>query len=120
VVAPVPLHWARLLRRRYNQAALLSARLAQDLGLDHAPDALTRARRTPSLESKSRDQRFATLQAAIRPHPVRGRTLTGRPVLIVDDVMTTGATLAATAEAARQAGASDVRMVVLARVIKEP
>ena len=119
IVAPVPLHWTRLLRRRYNQSALLSEALARDLGLDHCPDLLQRVRRTPSLEGQSPVQRANTLRRAIRAHPGRRDRIEGREVLLVDDVMTTGATLAAAAQAAHAAGAARVCVITLARVAKD-
>ena len=119
VVAPVPLHWSRVLVRRYSQSALLARALAHEIGRPYLPDALVRLRRTPLLEGMSRERRFATLSDAIRPHPRRGSALAGRSVLLVDDVMTTGATLTATAEAAHQAGAARVQVLVLARVAKD-
>ncbi|RYG91358.1 ComF family protein [Loktanella sp. IMCC34160] len=119
-IVPVPLHWTRMLKRRFNQSALLAQAMAGRLpGAAYAPDALVRVRRTASLEGQGRDERFATLQEAIRPHPRQGGVLAGRSVLIVDDVMTSGATLAAATEAAHAAGATQVCVLVLARVVKD-
>jgi len=88
MVAPVPLHWSRFLRRRFNQSALLAQALARQTGLACCPDLLRRARKTESLDGKSRDQRFATLSEAITAHPKRTDRIANRPVLLVDDVMT--------------------------------
>lgn len=118
VVAPVPLHWLRLLRRRSNQAALLSARIAHRAGLEHVPDLLIRARRTPSQDGRDRQGRFENLAGAIRPHPRRRARIAGRHVLLVDDVLTSGATLAAATEACLQGGAAAVSVVAFARVAK--
>ena len=117
LVVPVPLHLRRHLRRRYNQSALLGAALARELGLRHCPDALRRNRATPSLDGKGAEERFATLDGAIS---VTGREdLAGRNVLLVDDVMTSGATLSAASLACKQAGAAQVMVSVLARVAKD-
>ncbi len=119
LILPVPLHLMRHLSRRYNQAALLAEALAAELGCDWCPDGLTRAQATPSLDGKGRDARFATLAGRLSVSPWRTDLLRDRPVLIVDDVMTSGATLAAAAEACHAAGAAEVCVSVLARVAKE-
>jgi predicted amidophosphoribosyltransferase len=116
LVVPVPLHWRRLARRRYNQSALLAGGVARALGARLCPDLLLRVRPTPVLEGHSRAARQTTLDGAIRPHPRRARLAEGRAVLLIDDVMTTGATLSAAAEACRAAGAARIDVAVLARV----
>lgn len=119
LIAPVPLHWSRLLRRRYNQAALLASALSRLSGVAHCPDLLVRARATRPLDGHSLTQRFDALDDAIQPHPRRRHRMAGRPVLLVDDVMTSGATLAAATDACLQGGADDVCVLVLARVAKD-
>lgn len=118
ILVPVPLHWTRLLTRRYNQSALLAHWAAHHLHRPVAPDALIRTRRTHKLDGHSRDARFAALQGVIAPHP-RRTALNGRHVLLIDDVMTSGATLAAATEAALAAGATGVCVLHLARVAKD-
>ena len=119
LLAPVPLHWMRLAKRRYNQSALIAAQLSAMTGRDICADLLERPRRTPSLDGKSKAERATILHGAIRVTPRRRHRLAGRPVILIDDVMTTGATLAACAEACRAAGATEVCVAVLARVAKD-
>lgn len=116
LVVPVPLHLSRHLARRYNQSALLARALADELDLAWCPDVLQRRAATPSLEGKSRAERFDALEGRLTVPDLRTDMVQGRPMLIVDDVMTTGATLAAAAEACLAAGATDVCVSVLARV----
>jgi len=87
------------------------------LGADYLPQALVRTRPTRPQEGLTRDERFRLQADTIRPHPNYGAALAGRPVLLVDDVMTSGATLAAAARAA--AAASHVSCAVFARVVKD-
>jgi predicted amidophosphoribosyltransferase len=119
LVAPIPLHWLRLIKRRYNQSALLSAAVAKMAGLDHCPDLLIRTRHTGSQEGRDRDSRFANMTDALAPHPRRENRIAGRHILLVDDVMTSGATFAAAAEACIAAGAIGVSVLALARVAKD-
>lgn len=118
-VIPVPLHRRRLLRRRYNQSALLSRALAKRLGAASCPDALLRTRHTRSLDGMKAGERFAMLSDAITVNPRRLGAVTDRAVLIVDDVMTSGATLAACTTACQAAGSGPVCVATLARVGKE-
>jgi ComF family protein len=119
VAVPVPAHWVRLFRRRYNQAAVLAQRVARETGIEVAVDALVRVRRTRVQEGMDREERYANLEAAIAPHPRRSTTMAGRHVLLVDDVLTSGATLSAATAAAQQAGAASVSVLALARVARE-
>ncbi|WP_323020227.1 ComF family protein [Pararhodobacter sp.] len=119
LVVPVPLHRARLFHRRYNQSALLALALGRELDRPALPDLLLRTRCTGIQDGLSRAARFENQQGAIAPRPTRAKRIEGRHVLLVDDVMTSGATLAAAAEACFAAGADDVDVIVLARVLRE-
>ena len=118
LIAPVPLHRLRLAGRRYNQSAILAQALADATGMAVCPDLLQRARATTSQDGKTADERFANLAGAITVHPRRRHRLAGRPVLLVDDVMTSGATFAACTMACQQAGAAEIFVLALARVTK--
>lgn len=119
LVVPVPLHWLRLLRRRYNQAVVLARAFAREVSCPMCPDLLIRPRATPSLGGLGREERFAALSGAIKVHPRRGHHIVGRDILLVDDVMTTGATLAVAAEACFAGGAASVNILTLARAAKD-
>ena len=119
LVVPVPLHWLRLVTRRYNQSAELARRISRALSLDCCPDALRRIRGTGTQDGRSRDGRFANLDGALRVAPSRAGRVRGRAVLVVDDVMTSGATFAAATEACLAAGATQVSVLALARVTKD-
>ena len=119
IIVPVPLHWTRLVRRRYNQSALLAQALAPLMGAPVCVDALLRPRRTKALDGHNRHARFAALSGAIGANPARLTHIVGRDILCVDDVMTSGATLAACTEALHAAGSAKVSVLTLARVVKD-
>lgn len=116
LLVPVPLHRWRLLRRRYNQAALLALALGQRRGIPVAADALVRTRHTRSQGGLRRRQRLTNLAGAVAVPEVRRAQVAGRRVLLIDDVVTTGATAAACARALLAAGAAQVAVLALARV----
>ncbi len=118
LIVPVPLHWTRIARRRFNQAALLAWSMARNtpVPLDVEPMALLRLRPTPSQEGKDREARHQNVDEAIVAHPRRGDVLSDRNVILVDDVMTSGATFAAATQACLAAGAKKVSVLALARV----
>lgn len=118
LVVPVPLHRWRLWQRRYNQAAELGRALAREWRLVFDP-VLVRSRATPSQGAMaSAKARRRNVQRAFQvPEPARVK---GKSVLLLDDVMTTGATVEACARALKRAGAARVHVLVLARVVKAP
>ncbi len=118
LVAPVPLHRRRLFRRRYNQAALLAQAVAEAGGVAAVLDLLVRRRPTPSQGGRSRAGRLANVRGAFAVAPRHARRLDGRRVLLVDDVMTTGATVSECARALRRAGSGAVDVATLARVVR--
>ncbi len=117
-LVPVPLHWSRMMRRRFNQSVLIAGHLSKDHNIALLPDALQRIRATKPQKDMTRVERFENQRGAIRAHPKRGKTLAGKPVLLIDDVMTTGATLSACTEACFDAGAASVNILVFARVAR--
>jgi ComF family protein len=118
VIAPVPLHRIRLFNRRYNQSALLAAAVARASGLPVVPDLLLRRRNTPSQGRLSISQRWRNVTGAFAVNPARRAALEGARVLLIDDVMTTGATVEICSRTLRRGGARAVDVLVLARVVR--
>jgi ComF family protein len=114
LVVPVPLHISRLRARKFNQAALLAIQLARLTGRPLGVDALVRIRATAPLEGLGRAARQAELADAIVLRP--GVEVAGKRVLVVDDVMTSGATANACAAALHAGGARQVDVLTAARV----
>ena len=115
-VVPVPLHRLRLLSRRFNQAAEIARPLARDAGLDYLPDALIRTTHTTTQGGKSARGRRLNVRKAFEVSEAGRRRIKGRRILLVDDVLTTGATAEACARALIEAGARAVDLAVIARV----
>ena len=116
IIAPVPLHWTRLFARRYNQAAVLAHALVHDGGPAVVADLLERRRATPSQGRSGRVERRRNVRGAFALK--RGRSVAGRRVLLIDDVLTTGATVSECARVLRDAGATAVDVLTLARTVR--
>lgn len=117
LLIPVPLHWTRLLKRRYNQAGLLAREVFFQTGVAWDPKILKRTRRTPSQGTKPRRERVANVATAFDVPSSQKTLITGKSVLLIDDVYTTGATTEACTKALLKAGAREVNVLVLARVV---
>lgn len=119
VIIPVPLHRTRLWTRRYNQAAELARALSRLTKLPMAPTALIRRKATPSQGSMpSAEARRRNMAGAFLVPKLERPVVAGRRVLLVDDVLTTGATANACARALKRAGVSAVYVLALARVVR--
>ncbi len=116
VVVPVPLHRGRLFRRRFNQSAELARALAKRAGRGFEAETLLRIRATPPQVGLGAGQRRANVRGAFAVPDARSIAIAGRPVVLVDDVFTTGATLDACARALQRGGAVAVHALTFARV----
>jgi ComF family protein len=119
LIVPVPLHPGRLWRRRYNQSAELARALAKLSGKPAALTLLDRSRATPSQGAmRSAKARRRNMLGAFKVPPRHKSAIAGRNILLVDDVLTTGATVEACARALKRAGATKVLVLALARVVR--
>lgn len=114
LILPVPLHWLRLLKRRYNQSAILAERLSRETGVAHDPDLLKRTRHTPVQGHLSSKDRYKNVRDAFS---VRDKTkILNKKIILIDDVYTTGATVQECTEVLYAAGAGRVDVLTVARV----
>ena len=119
LLAPVPIHWSRLLKRQFNQSAELARHLSRLSGIPWETQAIRRVRATPpQARLGSNVQRRKNVQAAFRPRD--GLDLGGRTVLLIDDVLTTGATAEACAAELLRAGAGAVDLLTVAAADPTP
>ncbi|MGO4712051.1 ComF family protein [Bradyrhizobium sp. 2TAF24] len=117
VMVPVPLHWRRAWSRRFNQSGLLARVVATQAGLPVASDALRRVKATRQQVGLTRSERSDNVQGAFQVPPHRRSAIAGRHVVLVDDVLTSGATVDACARALLRAKARQVDVLVFARVV---
>ena len=115
-VTPVPMHWRRMLWRRYNQAAELARTFSKQHGRPYAPDLLRRRRQTPSQSGLSAAHRRRNVAGVFAINPRWQDRISGKRVLLVDDVFTTGATVERAAAVIIRSGASAVDVLTVARV----
>jgi ComF family protein len=115
-LVPVPLHWRRLWARRFNQSAMLAAAVSSQTGVPVATGALKRVKPTAQQVGLSRTERTANVQGAFRVPKDGTAAVTGRRLVLVDDVLTSGATVDGCARALLRAGAANVDVLVFARV----
>lgn len=116
---PVPLHRSRLFTRRYNQAALIAHAVSKETKIKHLPMAMRRIRATPSQGHLKTEERAKNVKKAFDMHPSYKALVKGKTLILVDDVYTTGATVNECTKALLKAGAGQVHVLTLARVLKE-
>ena len=115
-LVPVPLHWRRLWARRFNQSAMLAAAISAESRLPVVVTALKRVKPTVQQVGLSRSERAANVQGAFRVPPEGRGAVAGRRLVLVDDVLTSGATVDGCARALLRAGAANVDVLIFARV----
>ncbi len=117
IIIPVPLYRSRLWSRRYNQAAVLAIEIAQSTGLDYEPQLLDRVRKTKSQVGLNAAQRRRNVSGAFAINESAYERISGKRVLLIDDVITTGATIEACSQALLNGGAEDLNVLAFARVV---
>ena len=118
IVTPVPLHWTRLWSRSFNQSALIAQELARLGGLEYRADLLLRTRRTPSMRGLSAKQRRKTVAKALVANPAQLKSIVRARIILVDDVLTTGATSDSCIKALKKSGAQWVQLFCWARALR--
>jgi len=117
IVIPVPLYRSRLWWRRYNQAAILANEIAAQTGLGYEPQLLERTRKTKSQVGLSARQRRRNVSGAFAINESAFERISGKRVLLIDDVITTGATIESCSKALLNGGAEVVNVLAFARVV---
>jgi ComF family protein len=116
-LVPVPLHWTRLFQRRFNQSAELARAISRRSKVPVIDDALARVRATPPQVGLARDERAKNVHGAFAVEKAARPKLKGKRIVLIDDVLTTGATANACAHVMRRAGALKIDVLTLARVV---
>lgn len=117
-LVPIPLHWSRLVYRGYNQAALLSQKLSKKTKIAHLPDLLERNRKTPPQGNLTAKEREKNVLNAFNLNKKYQNLIRDKHILLIDDVLTSGATVRACTKILKKSGAKQVNILTLARVIK--
>lgn len=116
---PVPLHWTRLFQRRFNQSAELARAIAKPRKLPVIDDTLVRVRATPPQVGLAREERAKNVHGAFSIDKAARAKVKGKRIVLVDDVLTTGATANACARVLRRAGAARIDVLTFARVVDQ-
>jgi len=114
LIVPVPLHWLRLLSRRFNQSAVLAQVIARECGGVYEPELLKRRKRTRQQVGLSARERQKNVRSAFSVDKNRAELLNGRHIVLIDDVMTTGSTVTACTKTLKAAGAASVDVLTFA------
>jgi ComF family protein len=118
-LVPVPLHWTRLFQRRFNQSAELARAISRQRKVPVIDDTLLRVRATPPQVGLARDERAKNVHGAFSVEKTVRAKVKGKRIVLIDDVLTTGATANACARVLRRAGATKVDVLTLARVVDQ-
>ena len=116
LIIPITVHWQRFLQRKYNQAEVLAKHVATHSGAELKTDILRRPRKTVPLKEVNRSERFSILENAFEINADKVQEMKEQNIVLIDDVMTSGATLSAAAKTLQQAGTGDMPVLVLERV----
>jgi ComF family protein len=118
IITPVPLHWTRIWSRSFNQSALIGKHLAALTGIAFVPDILLRHKRTPSMRGLDHKRRRQAVGSAFALHPKYKGKLKGRKIILIDDVLTTGATSDGCVAVLKRGGADWVQIFCWARALR--
>ena len=118
IITPVPLHWTRMWSRSFNQSALIGRALSAQSGIAFVPDILVRHKRTPSMRGLNANGRRKAVGQAFSVHPKWSDRLKGSHIILIDDVLTTGATSDGCISVLKRSGASWIQLFCWARALR--